>query len=522
MRYHFEDYVLDTDRRELRRGSRVVHVAAQVFDLLDYLLRNRERVVSKDDLIAAVWDSRIVSDSALTTRLNVARRALGDSGDQQRLIKTLPRKGFRFVGAVREEQVQASAPADDVSLGQPQPSLGLADKPSIAVLPFATLPGDHNPEQFSDWIANDLLTEFSKLRWLLVMARNSSFAYRDKTVDVRQIRRELGVRYLLQGSVRRARGRVRVTGQLIDAMTGVHIWSEHYDRRWSDVFAVHDETIQAIAAAVASAIVHAERQRALRNSPEKLGAWDAYQLGMWHMSKCNGADNKVARGFFQRAIELDANFGRGYAALAFAYLTASSIFSEMSIAQGCEFSEPLVRKAIALDENDAEFRARLALTTFLKGDIEGAIHEAELILSVDGSNADALGVKGAALVYSGRPQEGRASIRRYLSLSPHDIARPVRLTQVAASLYLDSGYQEAALAAKQVVRQYPEIPIAYRWLAASLGQLGRVAQAQEALQTLLEKSPSSSEMYLRQRPPQYSGSEYKHMLKGLRKAGWKD
>jgi len=240
------------------------------------------------------------------------------------------------------------------------------------------------------------------------------------------------------------------------------------------------------------------------------------------MSKSEAAENKSARALFQRAVDLDPNFGRGYSAIAFTYTAASSAFSEMSIAESCELAEPLVRRAIALDESDTEARSRLALLALLRGDLESATREADLVLSVHESCPDAWGVKGAALVYAGRREEGREAIKRYFNLNPRDIARPIRRAQIASSLYIDGGYEEAAQIARQIIQHYPRHPIAYRWLAASLGQLGRAGEAQQVLHTLQTISPSSFEMYIRQRPPQYCSIEYAPMLQGLRKAGWKE
>ena len=221
--YLFEDFVLDSDRRELRRAGSLIPVEPQVFDLLEYLIRNRERVVSKDDLAASIWHGRIVSESALSTRINALRVAIGDSGDEQRLVKTLPRKGIRFVGAVHEEQepqaATASAAAGD------QGSLTLPDKPSIAVLPFINMDRDPEQEYFADGVAEEIITALSRCSWLFVIARNSSFTYKGKAVDIRQVGRELGVRYVLEGSVRRSGNRLRFISQLIDAKTGVHIWA---------------------------------------------------------------------------------------------------------------------------------------------------------------------------------------------------------------------------------------------------------------------------------------------------------
>ena len=251
--------------------------------------------------------------------------------------------------------------------------------------------------------------------------------------------------------------------------------------------------------ATATAIVRAERQRAMRKLPENLGAWEAYQRGMGHMSQCEAAENQAAQSFFQRAIDLDPTYGPGHSALAWSHMMAASIFSQMTIAEGCLLGEPLARKAIALDENDLDSRARLAIAMMLQGDLEGAFQAAQQILSVDGACAEALGVEGTALLYSGRRQQGREAVQQHLSLSPRDPARPIRLSQIAASFYLDGNYEAAAGTARQVVRQFRRHPTAYRWLAASLGQLGRVAEAEEVLETLRTTAPSSFDMYVRQR-----------------------
>jgi adenylate cyclase len=370
-------------------------------------------------------------------------------------------------------------------------------------------------------IAEDVLAELAKLRWLLVVAHSASVVANDGTDDVRRTACELGVRYVLDGNVRQAGRRVRVTSRLVEATTGVHIWVGRYDRNATGQFAAQDELAEAIVTAIASAILQTERQRAMRKRPENLDAWEAYQRGMWHMSKCEAAENERARTFFQHAIDLDPTYTSGHAALAWSYMMSASIFSQMSIAEGCVLGDPLVRRAIALDENDVEARARLALSALLQGDLEGAFLEAEEILSVDENCADALGVKGAALVYSGRGREGRDVLQQFLRLRPRDPARPIRLSQIAMSLYLEGNYEGAARTARQVIRHYPNHPIAYRWLAASLGQLGRAAEAEQVLHDVLKTSPSSFDMYVRQRP-KYCSIEYAPMLEGLRKAGWKE
>jgi TolB-like protein len=266
LRYLFEDCTLDTDRRELLCGGDVIPVTAQVFDLLNYLITNRGRVVSKDELIAAVWDGRTVSDAALTTRLNVARGAIVDSGHKQRLIKTLPRKGYRFVGAVHEEH--ARSPTTDTFEEAPRAVLALPDKPSIAVLPFTNLNSDREQEYFADGIVEDIITGLSRFGELFVVARNSSFQYKGKATDIRQVGRELGVRYVLEGSVRRSGDRLRISAQLIDSKTGTHRWAEHYDRRPQGVFAVQDDVVRTIVAILAAHVRKAETERARTKVPK--------------------------------------------------------------------------------------------------------------------------------------------------------------------------------------------------------------------------------------------------------------
>ena len=297
----FNDCVLDTDRRELRRGAALVGVEPQVFDLLVHLLRHRDRVVSKDELLAAIWHGRIVSESALFNRINAARGAIGDSGSGQRLIKTLPRKGLRFVGDVREDRPAAAAgtPAGPLA----SPPLALPDRPSIAVLPFANMSGNPEQDYFADGISEDLITGLARIRWLFVIARNSSFAYRERTVDVGQVARELGVRYLLQGSVRRSGKRLRVTAQLVDAIAGGHYWAERFDKELGEIFAVQDEITRNVAAAIEPHLLAAEGLRTLARSADDLGAWELVARAQTHFWRLTREDCAAAVEPLRRAVE---------------------------------------------------------------------------------------------------------------------------------------------------------------------------------------------------------------------------
>lgn len=256
------------DHRQ-RRGAELRSVEPQVFDLLEHLIRNRDRVVSKDELLAAVWKGRVVSDATLASRINAARTAIGDNGEEQRLIRTVSRKGVRFVGVVSERQEPATAEAD-------QPSLKLAhpDKPCIAVLPFQNMSGDPEQGYFADGMAEEIITALSRCSRLFVIARNSSFTYKGRSVDIREIGRELGVQYVLEGSIRRGGSRLRFTGQLIDAMSGAHIWADRFDGEMSDVFELQDRMAENIVAAIEPRIEFAEIERLKHRPAANLNAYD--------------------------------------------------------------------------------------------------------------------------------------------------------------------------------------------------------------------------------------------------------
>ena len=294
MRYLFENYAFDTDRRELRRGAELVAIPPQVFDLLDYLIHNRDHVVSKDDLIDAIWKGRIVSETALTTRLNAARSAIGDTGDEQRLIKTLPRKGFRFVGTVREAEGPAAATAADNPEKPPKPALTLPDKPSIAVLPFHNMSDSAEDIYFADGIAEDIITELSCYPDLFVAARNSSFTYRGRAVQIADVARELGVRYVVEGSVRRGDNRVRITAKLIDALSGKHLWAQRYDRELQGVFAIQDDVTSSIVAVLPARIEAAATEAAARKNVDSLEAYDYLLRGKYYHHLYDAKANQEA------------------------------------------------------------------------------------------------------------------------------------------------------------------------------------------------------------------------------------
>ena len=321
MQFLFTDHTLDTDRRELRRGGEPIDVEPQVLDVLIYLVENRERVVSKDALIASVWAGRIVSDATLSSRIYAARKALGDTGQDQKLIRTIPRKGHRFIGAVStpskgdEPAAPATGPPLDELHERSRSALPLPDRPAIAVLPFVNMSDDPEQEYFSDGISEDLITALSKLRWFFVIARNSSFAFKGKAVHIKQVGEELGVGYVIEGSVRKDGDRVRITAQLNDVATGSHVWAERYDRRLADVFAVQDEITEAIVASIEPQLYATENFHCQRNAPESLDAWGLVMRALSHFWRVTRQDNIVAQALLEKAIAIDPNYGQALGVL---------------------------------------------------------------------------------------------------------------------------------------------------------------------------------------------------------------
>src|SRR5215468_7017644 len=309
LRYLFEDFALDTNCRELLRGADAVPVEPQVFDLLVYLILNRERVVSRDELLASVWEGRLVSESALNTRIHLARSALRDNGEDQRLIRTFLRKGMRFVGAVREDRGTVSAVARQaVAPETTAVPLSLPDRPSIAVLPFANLSSDPEQEYFADGMVDDILASLSRVRWLFVIARQSSFLYKVRTADVQQIGRELGVRYVVEGSVRKTGNRVRIVSQLIGTETGAHIWADRYEGDLRDIFALQDEITERIVVAVEENVQVAEIKRSRAKPTDSLTAYDLYLRALPAYFGQTAVDYKRTQALLGKALESDCEY----------------------------------------------------------------------------------------------------------------------------------------------------------------------------------------------------------------------
>jgi TolB-like protein len=524
VQFLFAGHILDTDRRELRRGADPIAVEPQVFDLLVYLVGNRERVVSKDDLIAAVWGGRIVSDSTLTSRINAARRAVGDSGQAQKLIRTIARKGFRFVGDVRaqpdaDESAHAGA-APEQAVEAPRSALPLPDRPAIAVLPFLNMSGEPEQEYFSDGISEDIITALSKLRWFFVIARNSSFIYKGKAVHMKQVAEELGVGYVVEGSVRKGGDRVRITAQLNDVTTGSHIWAEHYDRDLADVFAVQDEITEAIVAAIEPQLYAAENFRAKRKPPDSMDAWDLVMRALSYYWRVTRQDNVVAQALLEKATAIDPNYGQALGVLATCH-TFDAHMGWEDMATAMPIAERAALAAVGADSEDPWAHYALGGVCLLTRRFDDSLAEFEVALRLNPNFSLAQGFYGLALTYAGRWEEGDLAARRALRSSPRDPFSAIYNGIAAYAQFIGRNYDEAMRLSREALRQRSDFVGGHRVLTAAAGMAGQAEMATAALQELRRTQPNISLDWIATQMPIMQGAEMQHYLEGLRRAGLK-
>lgn len=496
MRYRFDDFVLDSDRRELARGPETIAIGPQVFDLLLHLVQNRERVVTKDNLIDVVWGGRIVSESTLTSHINAVRKALRDTGEEQRLIRTISRKGYRFISDVQEtnavERVDSATP---VKLNGAE--LVIPDKPSIAVLPFLNLSGDPAQDYFVDGIVDDITSALSHKRWLFVIARNSSFTYKGRAVDVKQVGRELGVRYILEGSLRTAADRVRITGQLVDATAGATLWSERFESTFSDIFELQDQITASVVGAIAPQLERAEIERARHKPTESLDAYDYYLRGIWTFRKeCKDAID-AAQPLFYEAIQRDPEFASAYAMAAWCYswrkLSRWVTDREREVAEGTR----LARRAVELGQSDAVALAASAhALAHLARDLDTGIALLDRALVLDPNLAFGWYLGGFLRIWRGRPDEAIERIARAMRLNP--LSSDMHRMEVGTAMaHLLAGRTEDAVSwAERASRHLPDRLLPITILAAIYARAGRGNEAGVLLHRLrqLDQAPRLSEL----------------------------
>ena len=523
MRYLFEEYVFDTDLRELRRGAEVIAVAPQVFDLLDYLIRNRECVVSKDDLIRAVWKGRIVSDAALTTRLNAVRSAIGDTGDKQHLIKTLPRKGFRFVARVREDQKPTVEPVGStVQGGDTRPTQTSAPRLSIVVLPFANIGGDPEQEYFVDGVTESLTTDLSRMIGSFVIGRNTAFTYRGRHVDLKRIGQELGVRYILEGSVQRSGNRMRVNVQLIDSETGIHLWAERFDKPVADLFDMQDEVVARLANQLGTELVTAEARRAERAPlPNSM---DLYFQGMACANRGLAPENlSQARGLFERALSLDCGNIEALVGTAFVDTMRGTGMMTNDRSVHLAAAESTLTKVLSMMPNHAMAHCLFGVVQIFTNRAAHGIAECEQALELDRNLALAHGWIGLAKSFTGRPKETEAHVLEAFRLSPRDNKTYDWMTMLGvAKSYLGDDEAATAWFRRSIETNRNAAPFVHFYLAAVLAHLGRLDDARAAVQAGFAVDPAFTIARFRAGAatdnPTYL-SQRERIADGMRKAG---
>ena len=513
MRYQFNDFVLDSDRRELASGSAPVELAPQVFDLLLHLVKNREHVVTKDNLVEAVWGGRIVSDSTLTSHINAVRKAIGDTGGAQRLVRTIARKGYRFVGEVRETRDAEKLEAVATVLSPP-------DRPSIAVLPFVNLSGDPTQEYFVDGVVDDIISALSRMRWLFVIARNASFTYKGRAVDTKQVGRELGVRYVLEGSVRKAANRIRITGQLVDAHSGATLWSERFESAIDDLFELQDQMATSVVGALAPHLETAEIERSRQKPTANLDAHDYYMRGMWKFRQVSRSEIDEALPLFYEAIKRDPEFASAHAMAAWCHswrrLSRWVTDPERETAEGMR----LARRAVELGQHDAVALAASAhVLTHLNRDVESSVELLDRAVLLDPNLAAGWYLGGYIRIWRGQQDDAIEWLARGMRLCPlgPDIHR-MELGFAMAHL-LAGRITEALSWVERVAVKRSDQTFVIAIFAATYARAGRIADARLSIRRLRELDPELQLSRVREWLPFQRPEDLATFTTALREAG---
>jgi TolB-like protein len=530
--YTFEDYSLDGDRQELRRGADLVPVEPQVFDLLQYLVRNRGHVVGRDELIEAVWGGRFISDSTISSRITAVRHAIRDSGKKQRLIRTIVSKGFRFISEVTEEQtsgndVSALGDAIEQKLAMKQAHnakallvLAMPDKPSIAVLPFQNMSGDPEQEYFADGMVEEIITALSRMRSLFVIARNSSFTYKGRAVDVKQVGRDLGVRYVLEGSVRKAANRVRVTAQLVDVSNAAHLWADRFEGAIEDIFELQDQITASVVGALTPKLEQAEIERATRKPTESLDAYDYYLRAMVHFYLRKPEANDEALRLFYKAIELDSNFALPYGMAAWCYVWRKMNGWMTDRAQEIAEGTRLAQRAVELGKDEAVALARGGhALAFLCHDLDSGVTFLGRALLLNPNLALAWYLSGWVRAYYGEPEVAIEHLARAMRLSPLDPYLYHMQVGTAFAHLLAGRFDEASSWANGPFREQPNFLPAAAVTAASQAHAGRMKEARLAIKRLRQISPALRVSNLKDLWPFRRPEDFATWADGLQKAG---
>ncbi len=397
--------------------------------------------------------------------------------------------------------------------------LSLPDKPSIAVLAFANMSGDPDQEYFSDGIAEDIITALSQVRWLFVIARNSSFTFKGRSNDIKQISRKLGVRYVLDGSVRRSADRLRISAQLVEASTGAHVWADRFDRRITDIFAVQDEITEAVVTAIEPAMAEAERQRAGRKAPDDLSIWELYHRGLWHFFKLTPDDANLALEFLTKAVSLDPTNAAVHVGLGLNYLLNKWIFEPQKYIEWSAVAREHGRVAVALDPLNATAHTVYGVALNNSGEHEAGISETAKGVALSQNNATAQGLHGAVLAYNGRARDGLPHLAQAIRLSPVDPLRWLWTFHTSMANYFVGDYAASAAAGRELCRMQPDSFIGYRVLFVALAALDRLDEAHRYADLIYDRFNDDMRALLEVRWLQWHEADYAAYVRTIAKGG---
>ena len=514
MIYQFEDFELDTGQFELRRGAVACPVEPRVFDLLCYLAANPNRVVTRDEILGAVWQGRVVSEATVSSCVKSARRALNDSGSSQERIKTVRGRGFQFVAEVREVESSATparaAPlgqqTDTNSAGSVSPTL-----PVLAVLPFRNLSSEFD-EYFAEGLTVDIITNLSKFREFQVIARTSTFKFRGRDFNFQDVRSELGAGYVIEGNVRRAAGRIRISAELVDAVSGLQLWADSYDRDMRDIFAVQDDVTRRIVAALGVQVQDAALQRALIKSPAELGAYDCVLRARRYTWTLDAASHAEARELLESAVARDANYAEAHALLANVYL-AEHRFDTNPRPQPVDRAQAVAERAVRLEPQNAYARSWLAIVHFFKRENDKFETEASRALELNPNDPEILADIGHYFSFMGQFERGIALAKRARQLNP---LHPGWYYFASARYYYNQCDYVSTLADIERVGM-PTFYWSHLLRCAAFGQLGD-ARARNSLEQLFQLRPGFDARGELEKW-NTAADDPDHLLEGLRKAG---
>ena len=516
--YRFGPFLVDRRSACLRRDGVIVPLRPKSFDVLVYLMQHPGRLVPKTELIDIVWQNLNVTENSLVQCVKEIRQALQD--DTQAIIETVSKRGYLLALPVTVIDGDDADPSASATIGEAGESraLPLPDRPSIAVLPFDNMSGDPDQEHFADGISEDLITGLSRIRWLFVIARNSTFVYKGRAVDVRQVASKLGVRYVLEGSVRRAGQRLRISAQLIDAVTGGHHWAEQYDRELGDIFALQDEITRSVVAAIEPRLLAAEGVRAFSRSPADLGAWELVAQAQTHVWRLTRSDNEAAIAALNRAVDAYPDYAPARDLIGFCLVFAAHngwIDRDQGLLAG---SQHIIR-ATALDDCDPWGQIAFVYWSMMERRTEDSIAAFRRAVSLNPSSAAAHSYLSHGLAFSGQGREAIAHGNEAIRLSPLDPETAMFLGGIAVAQYLDGRYAEAFRTSEELLRLRPGFHGAQRLRCACLAQMDRVDEAKAFLAALRLEQPQLSIDWIKSSVPYQTPELMERFLAGMRKAG---